>query len=104
MILHLGGQFSFYLPGHPRQLEVFLEEPVRLNRLLVDLGIPAAEIQIVVVNGAQVNLQEAWVSQPDEVKLFPPISGGSTPDLSLEMGLALPIRRGWIGAFPFPGD
>ena len=76
MKLHLGGQFSFYLPGHPSQVDVPLDEPARLSAVLESLGIPAAEIHLVVVNGELVDLQAAVVSQADEVKLYPPVSGG----------------------------
>ena len=76
MKLHLGGVFSFYIPGHPHQVEVQLEEPARLSDVLAGLGIPVAEINLVIVNGELVNLQEALVSQQDEVKVYPPVSGG----------------------------
>jgi sulfur carrier protein ThiS len=76
MKLHLGGQFSFYIPGHPSQVEVQLQEPARLVDLLTHLGIPVAEINLVVINGEIVNMQDALVSQQDEVKVFPPVSGG----------------------------
>lgn len=76
MKLHLGGLFSFYIPGHPHQVEVRLEEPAHLSDVLVGMGIPVAEINLVVVNGEIVNLQDALVSQQDEVKVYPPVSGG----------------------------
>ena len=76
MKLHLGGQFSFYLPGHPRWVEVELKEPARLSEVLTGLGIPVAEINLTVVNGQIVDLHEAVVSTQDEVKLFPPVGGG----------------------------
>lgn len=76
MRLHLGGQFSFYFPDHPRQLEIQLEGPVRLSDVLTGLGIPLAEINLVTVNGELVDLQEATVLQFDEVKIYPPVSGG----------------------------
>ena len=76
MKLHLGGQFSFYLSGNPRNVELQLDEPVQLSQILVRLGIPVAEIHLVSVNGELVDLQKAWVSQQDEVKLYPPVSGG----------------------------
>jgi sulfur carrier protein ThiS len=76
MKLFLGGQFSFYLPGHPRQVELALEAPQRLSELLERLGIPAPEISLVVLNGELVELQEAWVAQDDEVRLYPPVGGG----------------------------
>ena len=40
MKLNLGGQLSFYLPGHPRQLEVQLDGPTLLSEVLTSLGIP----------------------------------------------------------------
>lgn len=76
MKLHLGGQFSFYLPGHPRQVELHLEEPTQLRDILAGLGIPVAEINLAVVNGELVDPQETIVTQHDDVKLFPPVSGG----------------------------
>ena len=76
MKLHLGGQFSFYLPGHPRWVDVELKEPTRLSEVLTGLGIPVAEINLTVVNGQIVDLHEAIVSTQDEVKLFPPVGGG----------------------------
>ena len=76
MKLHLGGLFSFYIPGHPHQVEVELEEPTRLSDVLTELGIPVAEINLVIVNGELVNLRDAVVSQQDEVKVYPPVSGG----------------------------
>ena len=76
MRLHLGGQFSFYIPGHPNQVDVQLEAPTRLSDVLAGLGIPVAEINLVIVNGELVNLRDAVVSQQDEVKVYPPVSGG----------------------------
>ena len=76
MRLHLGGQFSFYLPEHPHQVELQLEKPVRLSEVLTVLGIPVAEVNLVTVNGELVNPQEVFVSQQDEIKLYPPVSGG----------------------------
>jgi sulfur carrier protein ThiS len=76
MKLHLGGQFSFYLPGHPRQVELHLEEPTQLREILAGLGIPVAEINLAIINGELVDLQDALVTQQDEVQLYPPVSGG----------------------------
>ena len=76
MRLHLGGIFSAYLPGHPRQVVLELEKPTRLIDVLAKLGIPLAEINLVTVNGEVVDLQEALVSHQDEIKLYPPVNGG----------------------------
>ena len=76
MKLYLGGLFSYYLPGHPRQVELPVDIPVDLSTLLTQLGIPIEEIQLVVLNGELVDLHQAIVTNQDEVKLFPPVGGG----------------------------
>ena len=76
MKLHLGGQLSFFLPGHPRQLEVLLGGPTLLSEVITGVGIPIAEVYIVAVNGEMVDPQNTFVSQEDEVKLYPPVDGG----------------------------
>jgi len=74
--LHLGDFFSVYRPGHTRQLDVTLDKPVLLRDILAGLGIPVAEIHMVVVNGEFAELGSARVSQNDEVKIYPPVDGG----------------------------
>jgi len=76
MKLNLGGQLSFYLPGHPRYLEVQLDGPTLLSEVLASLGIPIAEVYLVAVNGEMVDPHNTLVSQEDEVKLYPPVDGG----------------------------
>lgn len=76
MKLFLGGQFSLYIPGHPPSVDVTLNEPARLSEVLLGLGIPAADIHLVVVNGQLVEMEDALVSDQDEVKIFPPVGGG----------------------------
>jgi sulfur carrier protein ThiS len=76
MKLHLGGQFSLYIPGHPPSVEVPLMKPTRLSDVLTGLAIPVADIHLAVVNGQIVELEEAVVSDQDEVKIFPPVGGG----------------------------
>ena len=76
MKLHLGGQFSFYLPGHPAWVEVDVPEPALLSEVLTRLGIPVAEIHLSAVNGELVDLETSLVVQADDVRIFPPIGGG----------------------------
>jgi sulfur carrier protein ThiS len=76
MNLFLGGQFSLYIPGHPPSVDVELTKPARLSEVLAGLGIPVADIHLAVVNGQLVELEEAMVSDKDEVKIFPPVGGG----------------------------
>ncbi len=79
MKLRLGGQFAFYLPGHPAEVEVDLLETERLVDVLARLGIPPAEIHLAAVNGELVELTTCQVSQSDVVSIFPPIGGGWAP-------------------------
>jgi molybdopterin converting factor small subunit len=76
MKLFLGGQFSLYIPGHPPSVDVDLVEPSPLSEVLAGLGIPVADIHLVVVNSQLVEMEEALVSNQDEVKIFPPVGGG----------------------------
>lgn len=76
MKLYAGGLLDFYLPGHRNQLEINLEGPTRLREILIRVGIPPGEVQLVVLNGELVEFDETIVSDGDEVKLYPPINGG----------------------------
>ena len=76
MKLNLVGQLSFYLPGHPRQMEMQLDGPTLLSEVFTSVGIPIAEVYLVAVNGEMVDPQNTFVSQEDEVKLYPPVDGG----------------------------
>jgi sulfur carrier protein ThiS len=76
MRLHLGGFFSFYIPQRPQWVEIELPEPRLLSEVLEELGIPAAEVSLTVVNQELVELNDAIVTNEDEVRLYPPIGGG----------------------------
>ncbi len=77
MKLYLGGHLAWYAPQKQSRLEISLREPVALSALLQDLGIPAAEVAIVAVNGTMVESPDARVRDEDRVELFPPMGGGS---------------------------
>jgi sulfur carrier protein ThiS len=76
MNLFLGGQFSLYFPGHPSSVDVAVNKPTMLREVLSGLGIPVADIHLVVVNGKLVEMEEVVVSDQDRVKIFPPVGGG----------------------------
>ncbi len=76
MQIHLGGHLSWYDPQKRNSLEVSLPQPIPLLELAYRLGLPAAEIAIVVVNGQAVELDQARVSDGDRVELYPPVGGG----------------------------
>jgi sulfur carrier protein ThiS len=76
MKLYAGGHLDFYLPQRRSRMELELKEPTRLSELLAGLGIPLAEVHLVVVNGQLADLQEVIVFGQDEVKLYPAVNGG----------------------------
>ena len=76
MRLYLGGYLDFYHPQRGSWLEVELNHPSPLSKVLTELGIPMGDVQLFVLNGELVELSEAIVSDQDEVKLFPAVGGG----------------------------
>lgn len=76
MKLHLGGHLSFYEPQRRSRIEMALAAPVRLEDLLADLGIPAGEVALVVINGSLAEGEAPIFSNEDQVELYPPMGGG----------------------------
>jgi sulfur carrier protein ThiS len=76
MKLYAGGLLDFYLPGHRSRMEIELQTPTRLSEIITGLGIPLPEVHLVVVNGKLVELNDALISNADEVKLYPAVNGG----------------------------
>jgi len=73
--VHLGGYLSFYAAGRTH-LDVSQPEPARLRDVLLGLGLPPGEVYLAVANGQLVDPANAFVSDRDEVKLYPPVDGG----------------------------
>jgi molybdopterin converting factor small subunit len=76
MKLYLGSHYSFFLPHFPREVDIELIKSVRVSEVLTNLGIPMGEVYLVVVNDEIVDPQVKFVSQNDEVSLYPPVAGG----------------------------
>jgi sulfur carrier protein ThiS len=76
MRILLGGHLNFYHPKKEKWLVVELESSIPLADLLNDAGIPLTEVQLVAINGEIVQLQNAVVSEGDEVKVFSAVGGG----------------------------
>jgi sulfur carrier protein ThiS len=76
MKLYAGGYLDSYLPHRRSKIKIELGQPTNLAEVLTRLGIPAAEVLLVVINGQLVELQDAVVSDQDDVKLYPAVSGG----------------------------
>ena len=76
MHIRLSGHLNWYEKDKRSSFDVDLAGQSRMVDLLEKLGIPPGEIAIVLINGEPVPLQDAAVDDGDEVKLFPPSSGG----------------------------
>lgn len=76
MKLYFVGYLAFYAPGQQFEVEIMLSEPIKLGALLAEMGIPAAEVQLVLINGKIVDFDQAHVQNQDEVKIFPGVGGG----------------------------
>ena len=77
MRIYLGGDLNFYHPEKKRWLEVEVPNLTLLKDVLDASGIPIAEISLAAVDGEMVDLDEATVSDANEVRLFPPVGGGT---------------------------
>jgi sulfur carrier protein ThiS len=76
MILYAGGYLTFYTPDQKPEVERVLTGSVTLRELLSEIGIPVAEVQLAILNGDIVDLEQAYVQNQDVVKIFPGVDGG----------------------------
>ncbi len=76
MRLHLGGHLNFYAADKQSWQELEIPQAMPLKEIVTQLGIPAAEIALAVVNGEMADLECAQVSNADIVQFFPPVDGG----------------------------
>jgi sulfur carrier protein ThiS len=76
MILTAGGYLDFYMPGRRRRLVLELAVPQSLRSVLTEVGIPIKEVQLILLNGKIVDIDETIVSNEDQIKVVSPIDGG----------------------------
>jgi sulfur carrier protein ThiS len=76
MRIHLSGHLNWYVKDKRSWFEVELAGETRLVDVVEMLAIPLGEVAITLVNGELVSLQDAVVVGTDDVKLYPPSSGG----------------------------
>ncbi len=76
MRLHAGGYLTFYLPQRKSPMELHLAQPILLIAILQKYRIPKSEVQLVSVNGTQVDLETALVVDRDEVQIVSGVDGG----------------------------
>lgn len=76
MRVHLGGHLNWYDPQKRAWLEVSLPAPLPLLELAQQLGVPAAEIAVAVVNRRAVDLVGSVAADGDTVEFFSAVAGG----------------------------
>ena len=76
MLLYAGGYLTFYTPDQKPEVERVLPYPVALCELLTGIGIPPAEVQLVILNGEIVDLNGTQVQNRDVIKIYPGVDGG----------------------------
>jgi sulfur carrier protein ThiS len=76
MRIYLDRYFNFYSRSRQPWVEVDFVEPARLSDVLENVGIPIAEVHLAVINGEAVDPHEIYISQKDQVKIYPPLGGG----------------------------
>ena len=76
--VHLWGELGFYGPGRRARFEVPLEDPMPIADALRMIGVPAADIAVLGLNGEVVRIDEPGltVTDADRIDCFPPTSGG----------------------------
>jgi sulfur carrier protein ThiS len=74
--LYIGSYFAFYVPKRQSWVEFELPAPTRLADILSELGIPTAEIHLVVVNDQVMESPDTLITNQDIVRLYPAVGGG----------------------------
>ena len=76
MKLYVGSYFAFYTSDSNHWVEIELHKPTQLTDIVSELGIPSAEIYLVVLNDQLVESPNITISNDDIVRLYPAIGGG----------------------------
>ncbi len=78
MYVHLGGHLSWYDAERRSRVELAVPERVALAAVVERLGLPAAEIAIMVVNEEVAPSLDTEVGEGDRVEFYPPVGGGAS--------------------------
>lgn len=76
MKLYLGSYFTFFTQDRSHWVEMELPRPTRLADILAELGVPAAEVHLAVIDGRVLESTDTFVSDEDTVRLYPAVNGG----------------------------
>ncbi len=76
--IHLWGELGFYGPGKQGRFELPIGREMLVADALRLIGVPAADVAVLGVNGALVRLDDPTivVTDHDRIDCFPPTSGG----------------------------
>jgi len=76
--VHLWGELGFYGPGRNSKFEVRLGRPMPVAEALAEIGVPAADVAVLGLNGEVVRVDDPGVivTDADSIDCFPPTSGG----------------------------
>jgi hypothetical protein len=74
--VHLAGHLAYYHGQKQSWFEHRLAAPVPLAQVLEQLGVPAGEVMLSVVNDDAVDLHNAVVNDSDTVQFYPATDGG----------------------------
>ncbi len=76
MRVHLSGHLNWYHPQKSSWFEMEAPPQTRPADLLERLGVPQAEVAVIVVNGKLTEINGEFLGNEDVVEIFPPIAGG----------------------------
>ncbi len=78
MKVHLSGELAFYGPGKRGKFEFPIAHAMPVAEALRLMGIPAADVAVLAVNGVAERVDNAAVivTNGDVIACYPPTSGG----------------------------
>jgi sulfur carrier protein ThiS len=76
MKLYTGSYFAFFTSNRSHWVDMELRQPTRLTDILSELGIPAGEVHLVVLNDELLESTDTLISNDDVVRLYPAVNGG----------------------------
>ncbi len=78
MKVHLWGELGFYGPGKRGRFEYPIEHDMTAAEALLRMGVPAADVAVLGVNGVAERLDDPAlvVTNRDRIDCYPPTSGG----------------------------
>ena len=78
MKVHLSGELAFYGPGKRSKFEFAIDRPLPVAEALRLMGVPAADVAVLSVNGVAERVDDPLVIVTNQARIdcYPPTSGG----------------------------